>query len=298
MEPVGTDGIQPDEDLPSDAFFVERHVADVMPAAHWHDHVEINYLPRGQMEYLLNGRRAALAPRRLGVFWAAVHHQAISVGEEQQLVCAYIPIVEFLRLPVAASFRATLLRGELIQTRDECSWAHHSLVPMSEKWATTNRALRQVFREELLLRLRRMALEPILADSREAAADALPGSDRANPRLVAHVETMTAYINAHISRPFRVSDVTRATGLHQTSAMAAFRKVLGLSIGQYVRRRRLSQAMYLLTNTDRAIADIAHSCGYSSLTRLYDAFHSQVGRTPRRYRQDIKKFHRSPASAE
>ena len=49
--------IPADDSLPSGEFLIEDHIADAMPSAHWHDHVEINYLPQGRMDYLMNGRR-------------------------------------------------------------------------------------------------------------------------------------------------------------------------------------------------------------------------------------------------
>ena len=278
----------PDEDLPSSAFFIESHIADAMPHAHWHDHIEINYLPKGQMEYLFNGQRTKLMERRLGVFWAAMHHQVIDVQPNQELLCAYIPVVQFYSLPLDPDFKSALLRGELLQTTSECTWAASRLGNMVQGWSRVDGALQQVFREELLLRLRRMSFEPTFVKDM-AVTDTSPQDTRgANPRLVAHAEKMTAYINENISQTIRVSDVADAVGLHQTNALSAFRKVLGLSIGQYIRRRRLSHAMHLLADTDHDIANVAHAAGYSSLTRLYDAFHAQVGKTPRRFRQDIR----------
>lgn len=278
----------PDEDLPSSAFFIESHIADAMPHAHWHDHIEINYLPAGKMDYLFNGQRTTLLPRRLGVFWAAMHHQVIDVQPDQELLCAYIPVVQFYSLPLDSEFKSALLKGDLVQTAIECPWAASRLETMSEGWLQSGSALRQVYREELLLRLRRMSFEPTIVKNAGTEELTPQSTRRASPRLVAHAEKMTAYINANIGQSIRVSDVADAVGLHQTSALSAFRKVLGLSIGQYIRRRRLSAAMHLLADSDREIADVAHAAGYRSLTRLYDAFHSQVGKTPRKFRQEIR----------
>lgn len=276
--------IPPDDTLPSADFLIEDHIADAMPDAHWHDHIEVNFLPRGQMDYLMNGRRVTLLPRRLALFWAAIHHQAIAVGQGQRLICAYIPIGEFLSLPLPSDFRAAVLRGELVQTATEHPGDAARLSDMVAQWAGSPAPLRQLYRDELILRLRRMALEPLAQHSEQAPIGPL----HAGVRSVRHVEKMTAFINENLGHGLTADDVAAASGLHSTSARAAFRKVLGITIGRYVRRQRLSQAMRFLAETDREIAEIAHLAGYQSVQRLYDAFAEQLGKTPRRFRLEIK----------
>lgn len=277
-----------DFDIPSDMFFVESHVADAMPFAHWHDHIEINYLPHGKMDYLLNGRRVTLHPRRLGVFWAANHHQAIDVGEKQNLFCAYVPVGEFLSLPVQPAFRAAVMRGELVQSATASRSDGVRLAEIINTWDKSDPALRQLYREELLLRLRRLSLEPVATPNAQEPDADQRSSGRANLRSIRHVERMTAFINENLVRSLTVGEVAAVPGLHPTTARAAFRRVLGISISKYVRRQRISQAMRLLAESDFEIAEIAHMVGYSSLPRLYDAFHENVGKTPRRFRQEIK----------
>ena len=283
---IRPDSTLAESDLPSDQFLIETHFANAMPSAHWHDHIEINYLQDGQMEYLLNGRRVTLQAQRLGVFWAAIQHQAIAVEDRQRLTCIYVPIGVFLGLAVEPSFRAAVLRGELVQTRDPCPSDGARLTELTAVWGQSGPALRQIYRDEMLLRLRRMSLEPLELPQSGLSGAAPRG---AAAHSVRHVERMTAYINDHLGHQLTVSDVAAASGLHPTSARAAFGRVLGITIGTYLRRQRLSHAMRLLAETDHEIARIAHLSGYSSLPRLYDAFQEQVGRTPRDFRRDSKR---------
>ncbi len=277
--------IPPDDTLPSDQFLIEDHIADTMPSAHWHDHVEVNYLPQGQMDYLLNGRRVTLLPRRLGVFWAAVHHQSTAVGENLRIICAYLPIGDFLSLSLPPAFRAAVLQGDLVQTADEHVGEEVRLTEMIACWQDPSPVLRQIVRDEMTLRLRRMALEPIAQTQGPFAAQ--PGAARKDSKPLMKVELMTTYINQNLGRDLSVTEVAAASDLHPTTARAAFRQVLGTTISNYIRRQQLSTAMRLLTETDHSIAEIAHLAGYHSLQRLYDAFKAQLGRTPRRYRQDM-----------
>jgi AraC-like DNA-binding protein len=108
-------------------------------------------------------------------------------------------------------------------------------------------------------------------------------------RAVAMAERMTRFIHDHLDTPVSVRDVVAASGLHATNAGAAFQKVLGMSIGEYIRRHRLQHAMRLLVDTDMEIAEVAFECGYTSLARLYDAFQKRLGKTPRHYRLEFQQ---------
>ena len=89
-------------------------------------------------------------------------------------------------------------------------------------------------------------------------------------------------------KPIDVSDVAKVSGLHPSNATATFRKVLGQSIAQYLRQRRLNHALKLLADTDMAIIEVAYDSGHGSLTRFYDAFQRQVGCTPKDYRRRFR----------
>ncbi|UIL32003.1 AraC family ligand binding domain-containing protein (plasmid) [Rhizobium leguminosarum] len=92
-------------------FLIERHIADAMAAPHWHDHVELNLLMAGQMTYLFNGRLEQVEAGRLVLFWAAIPHQTIAVAENAPLVCLYLPLIDFLGLPVDRKARQSIMQG-------------------------------------------------------------------------------------------------------------------------------------------------------------------------------------------
>lgn len=274
----------PEEGLAPEDFFVERHQADAMPAAHWHDHLEVNWVPKGRIDYLMNGRRVSLLPRRIGVFWAAINHQTISVQEDQMMYCAYIPIGSFLALPIDPKFRADILAGVLVQSGLDSPEDGYRLDAMAVGWSDASTVVQQIWREEILLRLRRMSVEPRQSGQLQAAG-IIKGRRATGVR---HVEQMTAFIQDNLANPIDVEMIAAQTGLHPTNAQAAFRRVLGMTIAKYMRRQRLSLAMRLLAETDHGISEIAHRAGYSSLTRLYDAFKTHLDRTPRDYRAKMR----------
>ncbi|QQA44460.1 helix-turn-helix domain-containing protein [Pelagovum pacificum] len=271
-----------DDDMPSTAFFVESHLADAMPLPHWHDHVEVNLLPEGRMDYLIGGRRVELRAGRLAVFWAAIHHQVVTVEPSQRLFCAYVPVNLFLSLPLAPGFRSAVLRGELLQAEAADPSDEARMAEMVSDWTKVPAAMHLIWRDEILLRLRRMSFQTVTAPASPT------GARGAGPRSVWHVERMTAFVNDNLGRAITVGEVAAASGLHPTTARAAFRKVLGFGIAEYIRRQRLGLAMRLLAETDLGPAEVAHMAGYGSMTRLYDAFRELTGKTPRTFRAELR----------
>jgi len=278
-----------DEDILRHEFCVETHIADAMPEAHWHDHIEINYLWQGTLRYLINGQALTLREGEICVFWAASPHQVISVEPGQGLSCAYVPLSMFLALNLEPGFRQSLLLGSVFFEREGDEGDRHLFARWTREWLAADEPRRYILEEEVRLRLRRLSWSAERAKDDSAAATSVPLAGR---RAIAHTEAMTRFIHERLDAGVTVSQVVEASGLHPTNAHAAFNRVLGMSIGEYVRRQRLRHAMRLLVDTDVEIAQIAFDCGYSSVGRLYDAFQKRLHKTPRAYRQEFRALHR------
>ncbi|WP_343716188.1 helix-turn-helix domain-containing protein [Inquilinus sp.] len=282
--------------IDSGDFYAERHVPEPMGQAHWHDHIELNLLLAGGMTYLFNGTRISIGANRVHLFWAAVPHQVIAVEPTADLICVYLPFADFLTLPVADAFKSGVMDGRFAAVA-----APDPIDPLLfQRWAAEwpeGSALRQqILREEVGLRVKRLSLDAVAPDaSADAtpceieAAEEAPRLANAGRRAIARVQAMTDHINAHFGEPVTVEAVAAAGGLHPTNAMAVFKRVLGMTIAQYIRRQRLSRAMMMLVDTDLSIAEVAFGCGYGSLSQFYEEFQRHCRSTPRQYRLKFRR---------
>jgi AraC-like DNA-binding protein len=277
-----------DEDILNHEFCVETHLADAMPASHWHDHVEINYLWSGSLSYLINGERLTLGAGELCIFWAATPHQVIAVDDAPRLSCAYVPLSMFLSLQLRHEFRQGILLGQVYFGRDHDDGDQHLFARWTREWSETDTPQRHILEEEVQLRVRRLSWSADRARGAPAPAHAAGGKETGR-RSVAQAEAMTSFVHARLDQGVTVREVVLNSGLHATNAHAAFQRVLGMSIGEYIRRQRLRHAMRLLVDTDIEIAQIAYDSGYTSIGRLYDAFQKRLGKTPRHYRMEFRE---------
>ena len=51
----------------------------IMPAPHWHGHIEANFLQGAAMVYDVKGEELVIPENRMAVFWASVPHQLTEV---------------------------------------------------------------------------------------------------------------------------------------------------------------------------------------------------------------------------
>lgn len=260
------------------AFFIERHIADTMRTAHWHDHIEINILLAGSMTYLFNGRQEHVEAGRVVLFWAAIPHQTISVTSDAPLTCVYLPLVDFLALPIERTPREAVMQGLFIKQRSNDRVTALLASEWSERWDLGGDLQRQLIIDEVKLTVRRML-----------ALDTEPdGATRASPTPVEpevrHTQVLTALINTRFSENLTLASLAKSAHLHPTTANRAFRNVLGISVMEYLTRYRLARAMQRLAETKEPIVQIAHDCGFGSNSRFYDVFTKRVGTSPRKFR--------------
>jgi LacI family transcriptional regulator len=101
----------------------------------------------------------------------------------------------------------------------------------------------------------------------------------------AEVSAAVRFIRDQGGREINVEDLLQRTKLSRRSLEMRFRKALGRSPYQEIRRVQIERAKLLLTRTDRPMREIADACGFRETRQLSVAFHERIGLTPRQYRR-------------
>ena len=273
-----------DIDLESGRFDIEQHIAEPMSAAHWHDHVEINLLVSGEMTYLFSGREERVEAGHLVLFWAAIPHRTIEVKADSPLICIYLPLAEMLSLPIERETKQAVMQGSFLVTSDADMLDIAVAGRWIAEWTDGNDAVRRIVAEEVNLRVRRMLLSPLAmrANTRSGAGSA----ERSQAR---RAEELIELIKRHHAERLSLPRLAGLAGIHPSTAAAAFRSVLGISLNEYLIRYRLALAMHRLADTADPILDIAFSSGFGSTSRFYDLFKHRTGRTPNQFRLAMRR---------
>jgi LacI family transcriptional regulator len=94
------------------------------------------------------------------------------------------------------------------------------------------------------------------------------------------------YIREHASRAISVEDVLAHVTMSRRNLERRFKRVMGRSLLEEIRRVRLGRACELLRDTDLDMARIAKQAGFASQVRFSTVFREQFGKTPTEYRRD------------
>lgn len=97
------------------------------------------------------------------------------------------------------------------------------------------------------------------------------------------------FIQAHAFRDIVVKDILRELPVSRRSLEIQFRKYLGRSPAEEIRRVRLEKGRELLSNSDMSIAEIASASGFANGTRFGVAFRKKFGMAPLAYRKQVAK---------
>lgn len=92
------------------------------------------------------------------------------------------------------------------------------------------------------------------------------------------------YIYVHIMERVTVNELAEHLGISPTYLSRVFKQETGIAVSEYIRQRKLDMAKNLLRFSNYDLAEIAYMLSYSSQSHFIQHFRSQMGLTPKAYR--------------
>jgi AraC family transcriptional regulator, melibiose operon regulatory protein len=257
----------------------------LMPSAHRHNELELNFMERGEITYLFPGRRIELQAGQLFFFWSAVPHQLVGKSLNAYIHWMTVPLSWLVQRHLPERLLHALLAGAPLSEQGSPSEQAADLSAF-QRWhaylAGAEEEGRAILALEVEARLRRLVLR--------SPADSLGGAKpaaSANPPA-GKAEQIAHYLAEHFSEEWAVGEAARAAGLHPNYAMALFRRAYGLSMVAYVTQLRVAMAQQLLVSSDLDVLQVGYESGFGSTSRFYAAFKAQTGQTPLAYRNSLQ----------
>jgi AraC family transcriptional regulator len=110
---------------------------------------------------------------------------------------------------------------------------------------------------------------------------------------IANMNKALAYIEKHLESEIDYAEIEKLTICSEYHFKKMFSFLAGISLSEYIRRRRLTLAAIELKNSQVRVIDIAIKYGYSSndaFTRAFHALHGVLPSEMRKESQPIKMF--------
>jgi transcriptional regulator GlxA family with amidase domain len=99
---------------------------------------------------------------------------------------------------------------------------------------------------------------------------------------------LQGWLADHLDADLSVAALAERANMSSRTFARAFRHEVGSTPGDYVERLRVDAARHWLETTDRAIADIARTCGFGTTETMYRAFNRSVRVSPAEYRRRFR----------
>lgn len=223
----------------------------------------------GAATYFCGGRFVRQPAGTLAVFWAGLPHCLLELEAESELIHLELPLSVLWRLQLGGAFARKVLAGELVIDSQSPAWDCEVARRWLEDMAGGEASALRAGELEIEARLRRLAAR------RQRAAKRAPLQPARR-----QVEMIAAFLSRNYRSDISSADVGRAVGLHPNYVMTLFRREAGLSLWQFLTRRRLAHAQELLLTSEKPVLAIALESGFGSLARFYAAFTREHGVAP------------------
>ncbi len=105
------------------------------------------------------------------------------------------------------------------------------------------------------------------------------------PPIMRFIADLVGWIESHLESPLMISDVTAKSGYSKWHLQRMFKKETGISLGTYIRNRRLSQAAVELKLTSQTIQEVALRYCFDSQQSFTRTFKKHFGTSPGHYRK-------------
>lgn len=105
-----------------------------------------------------------------------------------------------------------------------------------------------------------------------------------------NIKSVIDYIEDHLTEKLDLDTVAKAVHYSKYHLHRMFTNTVGLTIHDYLQRRRLTEAAKLLVFSDQSILDIALLAGYESQQAFTDAFAAMYKISPRKFRENERFY--------
>ncbi len=262
---------------------VRPHTRFVHFPKHSHDYVEIVYMCSGKTTHIINGNHIELKEGEL-LFLCQGAEQEILPAEKDDIAVNFIVLPEFFDSTLQMigeedtpirRFVIDCLKNDRI-SKGYLHFEVTDVLPVQNLlenliWTLANetpnkRNINQITMGLLFLQL-------------------INHTDRLNAQ---DNEEITVRVLRYIEENYRDGSLTELSEILHYDVSALSREIknkIGKKYTELVQEKRLSQACFLLKNTDMSITEIAEKTGYENVSFFFRLFKAHYGISPRKYRK-------------
>ncbi len=97
-----------------------------------------------------------------------------------------------------------------------------------------------------------------------------------------------SFISDNALNKLTIDEICKKTHISKYHLCRIFKENMGVTIGEFIKNRRLSVAKQMLLNTDYKMTEIAEKCGFTDSSFFTKVFSKELGITPSAFRAKYK----------
>lgn len=103
--------------------------------------------------------------------------------------------------------------------------------------------------------------------------------------MYTNINAIINYIERNLHEKLTLTLLSKKSGYSSSYLQLKFRDIIGMSIGQYICRRRLFKTTIYLCFSLKTVSEISYLFGYSSPSVFIRLFKNEFGLTPSQFRK-------------
>lgn len=263
------------------------NIDDIHDIVHWHYEIQINLVIEGQVMFSTPDG-SFLVKKGEGFFInSEVKHRQSRVDNlPGKYICLNISPDFFYRqqlFEIKKKYIDSVIMNKKLQSFPLQSELWHKRIcdALENVWEISQE---QEFAYELKLVQRIYGIWYIIVSN---SPNIQPASDSQSSIDIQRVTQVQKVLHANYSSAINLDYIASSIHLSKGECCRAFKRVMGVSPMQYLKKYRISQSMKLLKTTDMSINDIAFEVGFESCSYFIECFHREVNITPRAFRSKL-----------
>lgn len=246
---------------------------------HWHDYCEVELILSGRGTHEMSGQRYPLRPDCVYLITPMDFHDVLVEGD-QPLQLYHVQFGCSVLDPEIMQRISALTPGIAAQLSEPLAGKVRALFGDILSEFTARRedspAMLRACLQQLCLTILREA---------EAAGHDPVFSGKAHGEENDVIRQAIQYIQYNFRSSISLADAARLVHLSNNYFGELFRARMNMTFHEYLRKKRLTYACRLITETELSISEIARESGFQSLSYFTEIFRAAHGLTPTKFRQ-------------
>lgn len=248
--------------------------------AHIHSYYELLFIEEGEGWHYLDGSKVSLIPGDLLLVAPGEIHDSSGLTHTKSWTINFsVGNLDSLSAPIKEVLRE-FLRPTLARTKH-----FHIALDKHPQWLANIKHLDDEFKDQSLGfgEAIHALLVLLLIDTARLVAPQLQKAPLSSPPLL---QKVFQYIKLNYACQISLCDVAKVVGRSPAYLTDLVRRETGKTILNWIIEYRLSEAEFLLLNTNRPVRQIAEAVGYLDTGHFIRQFQRIYGLTPQVWRQD------------